>query len=105
MKKDTPVLCFGGQSYIKLDFLQLLQKKYNITNLVNVIKNRKDRCALERILGLLFCEEYPKLVKIRSLFGDILIQKRRFNYTFDDYNNDLKQKKVLYPFVKVWTGR
>ena len=105
MKKDTPVLCFGGQSYIKLDFLQLLQKKYNITNLVNVIKNRKDRCALERILGLLFCEEYPKLIKISSLFGDILKQKRTFNYTFDDYNNDLKQKKVLYPFVKVWTGR
>ena len=88
-----------------LDFLQLLQKKYNITNLVNVIANRKDRCSLERILGVLFCEEYPKLIKISSLFGDIMNQNRRFNYTFDNYNDDLKQKKVLYPFVKVWTGR
>ena len=103
--KDTPILCFGGQSYIKLGFLQLLQNKYKITNLVNVIKNRTDRCAFERILGLLFCEEYPKLCKISSLFGDILKQNRRFNYTFDNYNDDLKQKKVLHPFVKVWTGR
>jgi len=105
MKEDIPVLCFGGQCYIKLGFLELLQKKYNITNLVTVIKNRKDRCAFERVLGILCCIEYPKLNKTSSLFGDILKQHRAFNYTFDNYNNDLKQKRVIYPFVKVWTGR
>ena len=98
-------LCFGAQTYIKLSFLESIQNKYNITNLVNVIHNRADRCALERIIGLLFCEEFPKLNKINSLFGDIIIQNRAFNYNYDDYNNDLKKKKVIYPFVKVWTGR
>ena len=103
--KNKSVLCFGGQTYIQLSFLELLQQKYNITNLVDVIKNRIDRCAFERIIGLLFCEEYPKLCKIKSLFGDILTKNKSFNYNYDEYNEDLKNKRVIYPFVKVWTGR
>jgi len=98
-------LCFGAQSFIKLSFLELLQRKYNITNLVNVIKNRKDRCAFERVIGALFCEEFPLIKRIKSLFGDIVLQNKSFNYTFEDYKNDLKKRKVIYPFVKVWTGR
>ena len=98
-------LCFGGQCYVKLGFLEMLENKYSISNLVHVIHNRTDRCSLERILGLLFCEEYPKLLRISSIFGDIMKQYRAFNYNYDDYNNDLKNKKVINPFVKVWTGR
>lgn len=98
-------LCFGGQCYIKLQFLEMLENKYRISNLVNVIHNRTDRCALERILGLLFCEEFPKLLRISSLFGDIMKQYRAFNYTYNDYENDLNHKKVVNSFVKVWTGR
>ena len=98
-------LCFGGQAYIKLDFLEHLQNKYNITNLVHVIHNRTDRCTLERVIGLLFCQEYPKLVKICSLFGDIFKQHRAFRYNYEEYSNDLKHKRIAHPFVKVWTGR
>lgn len=98
-------LCFGGQCYIKLSFLDILENKYGLSNLVKVVHNRTDRCSLERILGLLFCEEYPKLIKIKSLFGDIMVQPRAFAYNFDDYNNDLKHRRLLNPFVKVWTGR
>lgn len=98
-------LCFGGQAYIKLGFLEMLQQKYNITNLVNVIHNRSDRCCFERVIGLLFCHECPQLLKVNSLFGDILTRNKTFDYTFDEYVKDLKQKRVIYPFVKVWTGR
>ena len=98
-------LCFGCQCYIKLTFLESLENKYGITNLVHVVHNRTDRCALERILGLLFCEEYPRLLRTNSLFGDIMQQPRAFSYNYNDYNNDLKQNKVINPFVKVWTGR
>lgn len=98
-------LCFGGQCYIKLGFLERIENRYRISNLINFIHNRSDRCSLERILGLLFCEEYPKLIKIKSLFGDIMRSPRAFAYNYDDYNNDLKHKKVINPFVKVWTGR
>ena len=98
-------LCFGCQCYIKLNFLEILENKYKITNLINVVNNRTDRCSLERILGLLFCQEYPKLLKINSLFGDILTKPNAFQYTYDDYKKDLNNKKIMNPFVKVWTGR
>jgi hypothetical protein len=105
IRHDAFILCFGCQAYIKLSFLELLQKKYNITNLVNVIRNRTDRCSLERIMGLLFCEEYPNLLKIKSLFGDIITKNKTFRYNYDQYKVDLKNGKIIYPFVKVWTGR
>lgn len=98
-------LCFGGQCYIQLPFLELLQKKYNITNLINVVHNRTDRCSLERILGLLFHQEYPALIKIKSMFGDIFHQPRSFSYTYDDYERDLHKKRVIRNVVKVWSGR
>ena len=98
-------LCFGGQCYIKLAFLEKIENKYKISNLVHAIKNRTDRCSLERILGLLFCEECPKLKQVKSLFGDIMIQPRAFSYNFDEYINDLNHKRVLKPFIKIWTGR
>lgn len=104
-RNDIFYLCFGGQAYIQLTFLEYLQNKYNITNLVSVISNKTDRCALERILGLLFCQEYPKLTKIKSLFGDILIKERNFSYNYNDYIKDIQQRKVIHPFIKVWTGR
>lgn len=102
---DNFNLCFGSQCYIKLSFLEMLQNKYNITNLVNLIHNRTDRCSLERILGLLFCEECPKLLQIKSLFGDIFNFPKAFAYNYDDYKNDCKQNKIINLIVKVWTGR
>lgn len=98
-------LCFGGQCFIKLHFLEQLQTKYSITNLTEVIHNRPDRCSLERVLGALFCEEYPLLLYVKSLFGDILLQPNSFHYTFDDYMNDVKHKRLTKPVIKVWTGR
>jgi hypothetical protein len=56
-------------------------------------------------MGALFCQEYPKLTKINSLFGDILTKYRCQVYSFDEYIHDLKNKKLRYPFIKVWTGR
>lgn len=105
LNNDKFNLCFGCQTYIKLDFLELLENKYRITNLLNVVRNRLDRCALERVMGLLFCQEYPKLMKINSLFGDILTKYRCTVYNFDEYMCDLTNNKIRYKFIKVWTGR
>lgn len=98
-------LCFGAQTFIHLDFLKKLQYKYNINSLINVIRNRSDRCSFERVIGLLFCEECPELLKKKSLFGDILTKNKAFKYNYDEYIRDFKEKKLMYPFVKVWTGR
>lgn len=98
-------LCFGVQSYINLHFLEMLENKYNITNLTLVIKNRTDRCGLERIMGLLFCQECPKLKQKGSVFGNIHRHHRAFKYDYNNYLQDLNKKKACGPFVKVWTGR
>ena len=105
LNNDNFNLCFGCQAYIKLDFLEFLEKKYKITNLINAVHNRRDRCALERVMGLLFCQEYPDLIKLNSMFGDILTKYRSKFYTFDEYIRDLKNKQLRYQFIKVWTGR
>lgn len=103
--KKKHILCFGGQCYINLNFLESLENKYKITKLVDVIKTRTDRCSLERILGVLFSTEFYKLEKYKSLFGDILTKKFAFNYTYIHYVNDFRRGIVRQPFVKVWTGR
>lgn len=98
-------LCFGGQCYIKLPFLDFIQKKYNLTNLVNVVHNRPDRCALERVLGLLFCKECPKARHIGSLFGRIHGHPNAFHYHFENYVDDIRNRRRVSTFTKVWTGR
>jgi hypothetical protein len=105
MSKEKLNLCFGGQAFININFLMHIENKYNISNLVNVIHCRKDRCGLERIMGLIFCLENPNLLKVGSLFGDIFSHYNCFRYTYDNYIYDFRTHKIHGLFVKVWTGR
>jgi hypothetical protein len=98
------VCCFGVQSYINHRFLSIIENKYGFTNLVNYVKNRSDRCAMERIMGLLFTLEYPKLLKYKSLLGNIH-KIGNWGYTYDQYEENFKKNKVVKLVVKVWTGR
>jgi hypothetical protein len=97
--------CFGVQTFINYNFLKYIEQKYSLFNLLSIVKNRKDRCSLERIFGAIFFnEENYKLSKIRSVFGDIN-NHQKWKYTFDDYENDVRQKKISKVIVKVFTGR
>ena len=96
--------CFGVQSYINLEFLQFIEKKYAITNLISVVNCRSDRCCLERIFGTIFFTESPNLFKMKSLFGDIM-KYQTWGYTYDQYINHYKKGIVPAHVVKVWTGR
>ena len=96
--------CFGVQSFINYNFLKYIEKKYNLFNLLNVVKNRKDRCCLERIFGAIFCTEENNLLKQKSLLGNSLTILN-WKYSFDNYENDIKEKRVSNPIVKVFTGR
>lgn len=98
------VCCFGVQSYINYAFLFKLEQKYGFTNLVHYVKNRTDRCAMERIMGLLFTLEYPILKIYKSLLGNIQTVGN-WGYQFDDYEKHFRQKKINKHIVKVWTGR
>ena len=96
--------CFGVQSYINLNFLEGIESKYGITNLVHVVRCRSDRCCLERIFGCIFSTESPTLYKKKSMLGDIM-KYQRWGYTYDEYMQHLKKGTVPGPIVKVWTGR
>lgn len=96
--------CFGGQSYINHEFLLRLESKYKLTNLVNVVKNRCDRCCLERILGVLFFIEKEKNLKTKSLFGQIL-DHQQWGYRYIKYEKDFMNNNLNKPIIKVWTGR
>ena len=98
------VCCFGVQSYINYNFLLNIEHKYGITNLVNFVKTRTDRCAMERIMGLLFSLEHPPLLQYKSLLGNIQ-SNGTWGYSFDQYKVELKKRKPIKPVVKVWTGR
>jgi hypothetical protein len=103
--KNTWNGCFGVQCFINYHFLNHLQSKYNVFNLLQCIKCRPDRCCLERIMGILFFLEEPKLSKYPSLFGDIL-KYSSFDFTYQKYIYNLKMnKKSQLPYIKVWTGR
>ena len=97
--------CFGVQSFINYNFLVYIEKKYNIFNLLSVVKNRQDRCSLERIFGAIFyTEENNNLTRMKSLLGNIF-NNQKWKYTFDEYENDIKQKKLSKAVIKVFTGR
>ena len=98
-------LCFGGQAFITLPFLDHLHAKYTLTNLQAVVKRRPDRCALERVLGAIFYEEYPALARYRSLYGHIFQQYHAFHYTYEDYQQDETAARQAIPCIKLWTGR
>jgi len=101
--------CFGVQSYISYNFIDHLQKKYNLFNMLKVIKCRSDRCCLERIYGLVISLECRELRKIKSLFGSISAYRNGeygWGYSYHQYKDYInKYKKSPVPYVKVWSGR
>ena len=58
---------FGVQAFINHSLLSNIQNKYNIFNMIHSVKNRKDRCCLERIMGAIFSIESPKLNITKSV--------------------------------------
>jgi hypothetical protein len=97
--------CFGVQSFINYNFLKYIEKKYNLFELLYVIKNRQDRCALERIFGaIFFTEDSYRLPKIKSILGNVF-SYQKWGYTFDEYENDISKNKISKPILKVFTGR
>jgi hypothetical protein len=100
--------CFGVQSVIDYSFLCQLQKKYDLFQMLHTVRCRKDRCCLERIMGYLFCIEYPALLKKPSLWGPIFTYMK-WGYSFEEYKSNRyhshRYSISKLPMVKVWTGR
>ncbi len=97
--------CFGVQSVISYKFLNTLEEKYSLFNLLNVIETRDERMNLERIFALMCINEEKSLIHEASIFG-IIHEYTRFGYSYEDYLED-KSKNYLCKkeIIKVWTGR
>ena len=72
--------------------------------MIHVVHSRSDRCCLERIFGTIFCTEIPKLLRCKSLFGDIM-KYQTWGYSYDEYMDNLKKGTIPKYVVKIWTGR
>jgi len=94
--------CFGVQSFINHSFLLDINSKYNICNLVNVVRNREDRMVLERLFAVLFYMENKLIHLIPSLYGNIF-SFQQWGLSYPDYCKAIKN--VRKPVVKIWTGR
>ena len=87
--------CFGAMAFINTDYLLQLEANHKLSNLVQVIKCREDRCSLERVVGIIFSFSTRK-----SVFGDIF-QYGNWGITYDEYMSNSINK----PVIKVFTGR
>ena len=94
--------CFGVQSFINHNFLNGLEQKYNISAMIHSVKNRADRCCLERIMGCIFFTECKEIQQIKSLMGNIR-SYQTWGYSYEEYEKNIKNVKK--PIIKVWTGR
>lgn len=99
--------CFGAMSMISHDFISSIDKKYDLSKLLETITTRYNRCSFERVIACLmsyhyieYKREYPTYV---ILFGNIF--RYNWGYTYDQYLADLQSNNINIPFVKVWTGR
>jgi hypothetical protein len=57
--------------------------------------------CLERIFGLICIAEDPNLNDNPSIFGIQYLS----NYSYDNYERDMKENKPTPMFTKIWTGR
>lgn len=104
--KDKWRLCFGVCSIVNLNFIELLDTKYNFFNLIHHINKRHDRCCLERVLGLLCF--YEKATNFdESEFGNVFLHEPAYDrpgFNTQDYLQNITQYKNLR-IIKIFRGR
>jgi len=90
--------CFGVMTIIDYEYLQFIDSKYNIANLLPYVTSRDHRMVLERVMACILQANY----KQKTLLGSIL-NYCTWSYTYDNYIRD--KDNIKLPLIKVWTGR
>lgn len=94
--------CFGVQSYIRLSFLDMLQDRHNIMDLVRHVKDRYTRSCMERVIGCIFTY-YNR--EMNSLLGSIY-QYMPWGYNWKTYQKERDDSTIRHlPIVKIWSSR
>ena len=96
--------CFGCSTIINLNFLETIQEKYNIFNIITYVNTKRKREILERLLSVVFTYEIRNKYESRKnlvLFGCIHDYPNAFYYLYHHY----KYSPLDLPVVKCWFGR
>jgi hypothetical protein len=88
--------CFGSMSVIKYDYLKLLNDKYDLSKLFDLIQHRENRSSFERVIGCLLQSNHTN----HFLFSDIHNYGMPINTKFEHCNCYLH-----LPMTKIWTAR
>ena len=107
--------CFGATCIISLTKIIELENKYNIwSKLPKYIKNRLDRMAFERILGILIFINSDIKSDIKSNFGDIINYPNAFKLNKEEFNltnssssasSSANANANSSAIIKYWIGR
>ena len=96
--------CYGVQSLIEYNFLDILVKKYDIFSLIPYINERELRKNFERIFGLI-CMYENSISSECSMYG-IIHHYIHWGYIYDSYIVDKNEGKLEHlDIIKVWSGR
>ena len=97
--------CMGSVCIITLEFLELLENKYKLFNLITRINNREKRCCLERLIAIISFNELKwnkNDIKSYSIYGFINeYMGLPFQLTFEIY----KKINLNLPLIKCWNSR
>jgi hypothetical protein len=96
--------CFGCMSVISYDLLESINKKYNISILLQYVVSRSERHRLERVIAALISYENLEYQNNNSIFGNIH-NYQQWAYTYENYLLNVHNYKNTKPIVKVFTGR
>ena len=99
-RKDAWKGGFGAMSCIQLSFLEAINEKFKLFQLVPFIKRRFERMAFERIIGILCC--YMSKERNHGRFGDL---HRYFIGNEGQIQFSEIEKFDFLPVVKCWTAR
>jgi hypothetical protein len=97
--------CFGVASTIRLDFLQSLEEDYKLfSTVIQTVKNRDHRMAMERIFAVAVYTKYPFPRNRQSICG--CIHDMPFRWTeLNEQTLGILKNTYPYPIVKSWYGR
>jgi NADH:ubiquinone oxidoreductase subunit B-like Fe-S oxidoreductase len=87
--------CFGGMCIIRHDFLKVMNKKYEISKLLDHVLNRSNRQSFERVIACLLQKTHSRI----TLLGNIQSYMK-----WETRFHERHEYKHL-PLIKVWTGR
>ena len=87
--------CFGGMVVIRHAFLEEINKKYDISKLLDYVLTRHNRKSFERVIACLLQKTHPRT----TLYGTI--------QSYVKWGIRFREKETCahLPLIKVWTGR